>query len=181
MRNTYHTTDSVTSRPSILEIVSNYTFLRRSGREQLGLCPIHGEKTPSFRVNENKGRFYCFGCGAGGDVIRFVELIEGCSFREALAILGMGNDPPPPPEVRQTAERVTKWIRDQIELMNFRLRELDEQIEMADEIPDPQLAESLWRERRILADLRDDLSGPEYRQDFIQIKDIIEKITEGFE
>ena len=143
MQSNYQSTELKT-RPNILEIVTGYTQLRKAGRESLGLCPIHGEKTPSFRVNEDKGVFHCFACGAGGDVIRFIQLVEGVDFKGALSFLGMGNDPPPPPEVRQAAQRLTKWVRDQIEKMNLRLRLLDEQIELADEIPDTELAESLW-------------------------------------
>ena len=63
----------------------------------------------------------------------------------------------------------------------LRIRELDEQLELADEIPDPELAESIWNERRILADMRDDLGRAEYRADFVQIKDVIEKISRSWE
>jgi DNA primase len=123
--------------------------------------------------------FHCFGCGTGGDVIRFVELVEGVDFKGALSILGMGGSPRAP---RYTpARRAAEWANDQIQRMNARIRELDEQIDVADEIPDAELAESLWRERRILADMRDDLSRAEYLPDFIQIRDVIEKITGAIE
>lgn len=181
MRDSTYPATELTSRPSIISVVSNYTSLRRVGREELGLCPLHSEKTASFRVNEDRGVFHCFGCGAGGDIIRFVQLVEHVSFKEAIQILGIGDSPPPPSQARQAAERVTKWINIQIEKMNIRLRELDEMIELSDEIPDAGLAESLWNERRILADLRDDLGRLEYRADFVAIKDVIEKIVRSFE
>jgi DNA primase len=57
--------------------------LRRRGRTYFGLCPFHAERTPSFGVSRDAGLFHCFGCSAGGDVIRFVERIERVSFREA--------------------------------------------------------------------------------------------------
>lgn len=58
--------------------------LKRRGRTYFGLCPFHREQTPSFGVSREAGLFHCFGCGAGGDVIRFVERIEQVSFREAV-------------------------------------------------------------------------------------------------
>jgi hypothetical protein len=129
-------------------------------------------------VNPEKQVWYCHPCGIGGDCIRFVQLVEGVSFKGALALLGIG------PDIRtfhSPERREAGWANDQIQKMNARIHELDEQLWLADEIGDPELAESLWRERRILADMRDDLGQVQYRQDFIQIKDVIEKITRSFE
>ena len=61
--------------------------LRKTGATWKGLCPFHGEKTPSFHVNREKGFFHCFGCGVGGDVIKFVELHEKVGFTEAVRML----------------------------------------------------------------------------------------------
>jgi DNA primase len=175
----YTPTDELTSRPNIISVVSNYTSLRRVGREEVGLCPLHADKNPSLRVNENKGVWYCHACSIGGDVFRFVELIENVDYKGARAVLGMGGLTQPP---RHSPERrEAEWAHDQIQRINFRLRELDEMIELADEIPDVELAESLWNERRILADYRDDLSQPKYRQEFIAIRDVIEKISRSWE
>jgi len=58
--------------------------LRRRGRTYFGLCPFHGEQTASFAVSREAGLFHCFGCGAGGDVIRFIERAEQVSFPEAV-------------------------------------------------------------------------------------------------
>jgi DNA primase len=58
--------------------------LRRRGRTYFGWCPFHAERTPSFGVSRESGLFHCFGCGAGGDVIRFVERIQQISFPEAV-------------------------------------------------------------------------------------------------
>ncbi|HAZ61995.1 MAG TPA: DNA primase, partial [Armatimonadetes bacterium] len=63
------------SRSDIADIVSSYVSLRRRGRNLVGLCPFHSEKTPSFNLYPETGSFYCFGCGAGGDVITFVRRI----------------------------------------------------------------------------------------------------------
>ncbi len=74
----------IAERLSILEVVSDYVQLRRSGANYVGLCPFHGEKTPSFNVNPAREIFHCFGCGAGGNAFSFIMRIEGLSFPEAV-------------------------------------------------------------------------------------------------
>ena len=71
----------------IVEIASRYTSLKKSGKHYRGLCPFHQEKTPSFYVDPEKKLYHCFGCGAGGDVIKLVMEMEGVSFIEALKSL----------------------------------------------------------------------------------------------
>jgi len=78
------TVREVAERLSIAEVIGEYVSLKRSGSNFLGLCPFHGEKTPSFNVNPAREIFHCFGCGAGGDIFSFVMKIEGISFPEAL-------------------------------------------------------------------------------------------------
>lgn len=75
------------SRSDIAEIVSSYVNLRRRGRNMVGLCPFHSEKTPSFNLYPENGSFYCFGCGAGGDVITFIRRIENLDYMEAVRFL----------------------------------------------------------------------------------------------
>src|SRR5512136_1557596 len=77
----------VRERTAILDVIADYVNLRRSGANALGLCPFHGEKTPSFNVNPGRGIFHCFGCGVGGDVFTFVMKIEGLDFLEAVRFL----------------------------------------------------------------------------------------------
>ena len=80
--------DEVRSRTRIEDVVSQYVQLRPDGVDsQKGLCPFHDEKTPSFHIRPHIGRWHCFGCGEGGDVISFVERIEHVSFVEAVEIL----------------------------------------------------------------------------------------------
>ena len=79
--------DDLRSRSDIVQVVSGYVGLKKSGRNYWGLCPFHGEKTASFSVDEEHQLFYCFGCKAGGDVIRFIMEIERCSFQEAVEML----------------------------------------------------------------------------------------------
>ncbi len=68
----------------IVEYIGRYVDLKRSGKSYKGLCPFHQEKTPSFYVDPDKGVYHCFGCGASGNIFRFVMDIEGLSFREAV-------------------------------------------------------------------------------------------------
>ena len=68
----------------IVEVISQYVHLKRSGRNYFGLCPFHNEKSPSFSVSPDKQIFHCFGCGAGGNVITFISKIEGIGFKEAI-------------------------------------------------------------------------------------------------
>ncbi len=80
--------DELRTRARIEEIVSGYVSLRPAGVDsQKGLCPFHDEKTPSFHVRPSVGRWHCFGCGEGGDVISFVEKVEHISFVEAVEVL----------------------------------------------------------------------------------------------
>lgn len=74
-------------RSDITEIASSYVNLKRHGRNMVGLCPFHGEKTPSFNIYTENGSFYCFGCGAGGDVITFIMKIENLNYVEAVKFL----------------------------------------------------------------------------------------------
>ena len=80
--------DELVSRTDIYDIISGYVRLtKRSGSNVFGLCPFHGEKTPSFSVNADKQLFYCFGCGKGGGAISFISEIENVPFRDAVEIL----------------------------------------------------------------------------------------------
>lgn len=74
-------------RSDLSEIAGNYIRLKRRGRNLVGLCPFHGEKTPSFNIYTENGSFYCFGCGAGGDVITFIMKIENLDYVEAVRFL----------------------------------------------------------------------------------------------
>ncbi len=79
--------DELLARSDIVSVVSRYVSLSRRGSGNLGLCPFHNEKTPSFHVSSDKQFFHCFGCGAGGDVISFVMKIENIDFTDAVAKL----------------------------------------------------------------------------------------------
>lgn len=85
--------EEIRLRHALSDVIGRHTKLRRAGREMVGLCPFHSEKSPSFRVNDAKGLYHCFGCGAHGDAIRFLIEIEGFTFLGALQSLA-GSDLP---------------------------------------------------------------------------------------
>ena len=79
--------ETVLSYVNIVEEISGFVKLKKTGRNYTGLCPFHSEKTPSFSVNETKGLYYCFGCGKGGNVITFLKEIRGDSFSDIVDYL----------------------------------------------------------------------------------------------
>ncbi|HBF36673.1 MAG TPA: DNA primase [Firmicutes bacterium] len=72
--------EQIKEHNDIVAVISEYVSLRKSGRSLVGLCPFHGEKTPSFNVNSEKQLFYCFGCGVGGNVFNFIMKLENIDF-----------------------------------------------------------------------------------------------------
>ena len=74
----------IRERASIVEVISDFVSLKKSGKNYLGLCPFHSERTPSFTVNEEKGIFHCFGCGAGGNIFNFLMRATHLNFPEAV-------------------------------------------------------------------------------------------------
>lgn len=95
-------------KPDIVSTIGGVVHLKRAGRNFLGLCPFHHEKTPSLSVSPERQRFTCFGCGEKGDVVDFIQKSRGCSFRDALAILGMSGDRRPEDPKRQR-QRTRRW------------------------------------------------------------------------
>ncbi|MBO0485963.1 DNA primase [Vagococcus fluvialis] len=78
------TIEMVRQQTNIVDVVGQYVQLKKSGKNYLGLCPFHNEKSPSFSVAEDKQIFHCFGCGKGGNVFSFIQEIEGLSFPESV-------------------------------------------------------------------------------------------------
>ena len=79
--------DDLKHHADIVAVIQDYVSLKKSGATFKGLCPFHGEKTPSFHVNRDKGFFHCFGCNVGGDVFKFLELHEKVAFPDAVRLL----------------------------------------------------------------------------------------------
>lgn len=80
-------TEVILESINIVDLISEYTPLKRTGRNYKGLCPFHNEKTPSFSVSEEKQFYHCFGCGVGGDAIKFIQEIENFDFLDAIEYL----------------------------------------------------------------------------------------------
>src|SRR6185436_13227595 len=81
--------DKIKERLSIEDVVSSYIKLEKSGATLKARCPFHNEKTPSFFVSPSRESYYCFGCGASGDIFTFVEEFEGLDFKGALKLLAL--------------------------------------------------------------------------------------------
>lgn len=79
--------EEIRSSNDIVDVISKYVTLKRSGRNFFGLCPFHKEKSPSFAVSPDKQIFHCFGCGVGGNVIHFISKIEGLDFKDTMELL----------------------------------------------------------------------------------------------
>jgi DNA primase len=79
--------EEIRARADLVEVIGTHVRLRQAGRNHIGLCPFHNEKTPSFTVSRERGFFHCFGCGAGGTVFNFLMRMEGLSFPEAVQAL----------------------------------------------------------------------------------------------
>jgi DNA primase catalytic core len=160
-------------KPSILEVIGQRVDLRRSGKEYTGLCPFHEDKNPSFSVNEEKGLFHCFGCAASGDVFDFIMQLDGVTFAEAHAQLGISSTrphPKAPDPVKNTAAIIAEWADELTSNCNEQLREIgqrarisrlagwDDEINLlrrewivleslADDLQDHKFIIELWRER----------------------------------
>ena len=85
---TSSTTEQIKERLSIADVVSSYIQIEKAGSNMRARCPFHNEKTPSFFISPSRNTFYCFGCGAKGDIFSFVEQFEGLDFSGALRVLG---------------------------------------------------------------------------------------------
>ena len=96
--------DDLKQQADIVVVIQDYVSLKKAGATYKGLCPFHGEKTPSFQVNRDKGFFHCFGCGVGGDVIKFLELHEKVGFPDAVKQLAQRFGVPIP-ELEQNDEQ----------------------------------------------------------------------------
>lgn len=102
--------DTFKSQAKISRVIGDAVKLKRSGNEFSGLCPFHNEKTPSFTVNDQKGFYHCFGCGAHGDVIDFITEHDGLPFKQAIDHIAQKCqiNPPKPSEKSREHEPLYK-------------------------------------------------------------------------
>ncbi|MEC4676999.1 MAG: DNA primase [Nitrospirota bacterium] len=120
--------EDIKSRIDIVELISGFIQLKKTGQNWNGLCPFHTEKTPSFTVSQAKQIFHCFGCGVGGDVISFVSKYENLSFNESVALLAKKAGIPftfgmPDKKTLQKNERIRNSL---VEAMNYFVARLKE-------------------------------------------------------
>ena len=100
--------DELNARNPIEDVVGQYVALTRRGSNLFGLCPFHGEKTPSFSVAPEKGIFYCFGCHKGGGVVNFIMEEENLSFPDAVRFLAKRANIPVPEEASDGTEKLRR-------------------------------------------------------------------------
>ena len=123
--------DRVKQQADIVRVIGEYVRLKKSGQNFTGLCPFHGEKTPSFAVHPVKQIFHCFGCGKGGDVFTFVMEMEKCQFPEAVRMVAekCGIAVPRPkestPEERKENQQRAAQIEMHKETQSFFVRQLE--------------------------------------------------------
>lgn len=110
--------EELRARVPVSEVIGRRVGLRRHGREFQGLCPFHKEKTPSFTVNDEKGFYHCFGCGAHGDAIGFIKEYEGISYKEAIERLAgeAGLTLPQPTAEQEVRDRQRRSLHDVTEI-----------------------------------------------------------------
>lgn len=166
-------------KPSIVEVIGQRIKLRKAGKEYKGLCPFHSEKTPSFTVNEDKGLFNCFGCGAAGDVFDFIMQLDGVTFPEAVECLGIDSTPP---SARYTASRealiITSWCNAQFDKAQSLLREIGDRLRHACDLKWKEEVQLLSREWAILSELADDLQNPKCAISLFDSRNSVEKILQ---
>ena len=107
--------EEVRTRNDIVDVISGYVRLQKKGASHFGLCPFHNEKSPSFSVSQSKQMYYCFGCGAGGNVITFLQQYENATFPEAVKMLADRAgiklpEPEYPEEIKQRENRRAKLL-----------------------------------------------------------------------
>jgi DNA primase len=123
--------DRVKQQADIVRVIGEYVRLKKSGQNFTGLCPFHGEKTPSFAVHPVKQIFHCFGCGKGGDVFTFVMEMEKCPFPEAVRIVAEKCGIPIPrpkertPEERKENQQRSALIEMHREAQSFFVKQLE--------------------------------------------------------
>lgn len=106
--------DEIRSRNDIVDVISGYVKLQKKGSSYFGLCPFHSEKSPSFSVSPSKQMYYCFGCGAGGNVFTFLQQYENYTFQESVKVLADRAGIALPEEDTSEEAKKQKSLRQQI-------------------------------------------------------------------
>ncbi len=179
--------DAVKDKPSIVEVIGDRVDLRKSGRNYRGRCPFHQDKTPSLSVSEEKGLFHCFGCGESGDVIDFIQKLDGLSFPEACRVLGIDiackfkSRPALTEERIRAAELGFTWVREQRAKLYAMIADASYMRDLADEAGAFDLADTLEREWFFLREFDDTLNYGRGAAEMLAVREGIESITAGAE
>ncbi len=121
--------EKIKERLGISEVVSSYLKIEKAGANFKAKCPFHNEKTASFFISPDRGTYYCFGCGAKGDIFSFVQEFEGVEFKEALSMLALRAGVeliPEKKEVRDENKNLLNLLEDSVEFFVDRLAQKDE-------------------------------------------------------
>ncbi len=110
--------EEVRSRNDIVDVISGYVKLKRQGSSYMGLCPFHSERSPSFSVSPGRQLYYCFGCGAGGNVLTFIMEYENFTFQEALKMLADRAGIPLPEQEYSEEARRQKDLKESVREIN---------------------------------------------------------------
>src|SRR3989304_5198101 len=177
-------------KPSIVDTISQYLALKPSGKEWKACCPFHEDKHPSFSVNEESGVFYCFGCGATGDVFDFLMKWSGKDFREVCAHLGIHglHKRVIPDDTRIAARKIKDWSVEISVRIADRLIEIGARAQMGRDILRESFAdvaliktelEASGREWAILETLHEDLIDPEQLVSLYEQREALEGLIDG--
>ncbi len=140
--------EEIRLRINIEDLVGGHVQLKKAGRNLRGLCPFHGEKTPSFMVSPEKGIAYCFGCHQGGDIFKFTQLIENVSFNEAVKILAEKANVALPREIPKEFNKRLKSIEINQQTVKFYESQLDKYPKHRDYFLERGLTdETIWKFR----------------------------------
>lgn len=177
-------------KPSIVDTISQYLPLKPSGKEWKACCPFHEDKHPSFSVNEESGVFYCFGCGAKGDVFDFLMKWSGKDFWEVCRHLGIHgiSRRVVPDETRIAAQKIKQWSVDFSNRVACNLRHVGQAARIAhamlkEPFADRELLSWLLnaccRKWTILESLHEDLANPEYLLELYEQREALEGLMDG--
>jgi len=143
--------EEIKSRTDIVDLISEYVQLKKTGQNWKGLCPFHSEKTPSFTVSQVKQMFHCFGCSTGGDVFAFIMKHENLSFQEALALLAKkaGVALPDAGSFRRTSEKDEKIRNILIETREYFSEQLGRSSTASAYVKERGISEDMLRRFRV--------------------------------
>lgn len=148
--------DEIRNAADIVDIVSDVVMLKKAGKNYVGLCPFHAEKTPSFSVSPDKQMYYCFGCGAGGNAIGFLMAHEGVSFPEAARLLARRCGIEIPDET--LSEEEMRAIREKERLLDINRRAAAFYREVLRRRPDGEAARDYLNRRGMTEEMLDRFS-----------------------